>query len=484
MAPGITILGLGPGDPKLLTTEAYNVLEEASEIYLRTAQHPTVPALPGNLDVHAFDKVYETHEAFDKVYAEIVARVIQLGQRPQGVLYAVPGHPLVAESTVRQILARGKQLEITIHIVHGLSFIEPVLAALSLDPLDGLQLMDAIQVGMRHHPPLNPDQPALLPQLYNRRLASEVKLTLMNLYPDEHPVTLVTAAGTERETVLEVPLYELDRQESIDHLTTLYISPLPKPGSLNSFLEIVAHLRAPDGCPWDREQNHQTLRASLLEETYEVLDALDREDTVELCEELGDLLLQIVLHTQIAAEFNAFKMPDVAQGIIAKMVRRHPHVFGTTQVADSAQVLKNWAQIKADERQGKEDTSLLSSVPTALPALARALALQKRVTRVGFDWPEIKGVIDKVAEEVGELHAATPEERESELGDILFSLVNLARWLDIDPEVALRLANQRFVQRFRIMEQLAQEQHRSLEELSLAEKDLLWETAKKRFREE
>jgi tetrapyrrole methylase family protein / MazG family protein len=484
MPAGITIVGLGPGSPGQLTREAYDVLSAAGCIHLRTERHPTVAHLPEGLELHSFDGVYEEQPQFDEVYGEIVRQIIELALRPQGVCYAVPGDPMVAESTVQRILAKTRELNLPVRLVNGLSFVEPTLAALGVDMADGLQVIDAMAVGLAHHPPLNPDLPALLGQVYNRRMASDVKLTLMNLYPDDHPVTLVIAAGTGQARVREMPLYELDRCDEIDHLSSLYIPPLPESGGLNTFLEIIAHLRAPDGCPWDREQTHQSLRNTLLEETYEVLAALDAGDTQALCEEMGDLLLQIVLHTQIAIEANEFKMPDVAGHIIAKMRRRHPHVFAQLDVSGSDQVLQNWEKIKAEERKAKGEidqtasTSLLSGVPAAMPALARAQALGGRAARFGFDWAGIEGVLDKVVEEAHELATASEEDRAAELGDLLLTLVNLARWLDVDAETALRTTSDRFQRRFQAMEAAADEMDKALTEMDDDELDALWESAK------
>ena len=252
----------------------------------------------------------------------------------------------------------------------------------------------------------------------------------------------------------ELPLYDLDRQSDVDHLTSS-ISALDKPGSVARFQDVVAHLRAPDGCPWDREQTHQTLRTHLLEETYEVLDALDADDMAKLREELGDLLLQILLHAQIAVEDGDFKLIDTVQDVIAKLVRRHPHVFAGETVQDSAEVLRHWEQIKRQER-GERFASLLSGVSRALPSLSQALEMQRRAARVGFDWDSIEPVEAKVAEELDEFRQAPdPERRSAEFGDLLFSLVNLARWHAIDPESALREANGRFARRFESIERHA-----------------------------
>lgn len=481
---GIVILGLGSGDPRHLTLEAWDILQSAEEVYLRTRRHPTVDYLPDHLQIHSFDDLYERSETFDAVYEGIANRVVKLGKRPQGVIYAVPGHPLMGEMSVRRILEVAKSERIPVHIVPGVSFIEPLTICLGIDPLDGLQIADATRLADRHHPNLDPDTPALIGQLYSREIAADVKLTLMNLYPDDHPVTLVHAAGTPEQKQRTVPLYELDRQDDIGHLTSLYIPPLPYPGSLFTFQEIVAHLRAPDGCPWDREQTHQSLRNHLLEETYEVLAALDAGDTKALCEELGDLILQVLLHTQIATETGEFKMADLVRVIVTKLVRRHPHVFAGRKVRDAEEVLRNWEQIKREEK-ADQFSSMLAGVAKTLPALSQAQELQHRAARVGFDWPNVGGVVKKVSEEIKELmESPDPGRRAAELGDVLFSLVNLARWLDIDAESALREANRRFTQRFEMMEHLAAQQGKHLEDLTLDEMDDLWEKVKGKSKRE
>jgi tetrapyrrole methylase family protein/MazG family protein len=476
MKQGITIVGLGPGDPKQLTLEAQQVLQEAREVYLRTSHHPTVAFLPPGPSLQSFDHLYEEKKFFAEVYDEIARQILELGQRMEGVVYAVPGHPLVGEASVQRILALARQQGIRVRVVEGLSFIESVLTCLGVDALAGLQIVDATELAALHHPCLNPDWPALIGQLYNQQLASDVKLTLMTLYPDEHPVTLVRGAGTDQAQVSTMPLYELDRQPDLDHLASLYVPPLPQPSSLETFQDTIARLRAPGGCPWDQEQTHQSLRPHLLEESYETLAALDADDTDALREELGDLLLQIVLHAQIAVEAGEFSLAQIIEEVDAKIKRRHPHVFGDVVVAGVAEVLHNWEEIKRGEK-GKP--SLLDGVPRALPALARAQAIQRRVARVGFDWPDAEGVVAKIADEVAELREAEgSEEREEELGDLLFSMVNLARWLNVDAESALRGACQRFIQRFSGMEELCRERRLNLSELSLAEQDELWEEVK------
>jgi tetrapyrrole methylase family protein/MazG family protein len=436
----IIIVGLGPGDADCLTQEAWRVLSEAPEIYVRTQEHPAVSALPGER-IRPFDDVYAREEQFTAVYEEIARRVVALGERPEGVVYAVPGHPRVGEQTTPRIEALAKARGIPVRIVDGLSFLEPVLDALRIDPLDGagLQIVDAMLIAQRHYPPLDPTVPALIAQCYNRAIASDVKLTLLSAYPDEHPVTVLSGIGTEAAQIRELPLVELDRTGQFDDLTTLYVPSVAPGGSVIELQEVLAHLRAPEGCPWDREQTHESLRANLLEETYEVLDALDRGDTDSLREELGDLLMQIVFHTQIAAEEAEFRVADVARGIVTKLWRRHPHVFGDVTVDGVGDVLRNWEAIKADERKEKPGNhSLLSGIPQGLPALAQAQAYLSRAERVGQSQPDS---LEAVRELLPSLESSPkPEEP---LGQLLLLVANWARRRGLDAESALRAANAR-----------------------------------------
>jgi len=479
--PGITLLGLGPGNPNQLTRGAWEVLSSADEVWLRTRQHPTVSGLPSTVNLHSFDKFYQNGESFDQVYDAIVQKILELGRRPQGVIYAVPGHPFVAESTCPKIARLARDEGLATVVVEGLSFLEPTFSALGLDPYPRLTLFDAMELSVAHVPAFPPDVPVMVAQVYSRLVASEVKMTLVETYPDKHPVRLVHAAGTKEELVEEIKLYEIDRSEHIGLLTSLYIPPLEEGTSFEAFQEIVAHLRAPDGCPWDREQTHESLRTHLMEEAYETLDALDSGDFDAIQEELGDLLLQIVLHSQIANEEGEFTINTVIKGIYDKIVRRHPHVFGEVQLDGVKGVLQNWEKLKEAERKdnGKKEKGILDGVPLALPALTQAQEYQDRAARVGFDWPVVDGVLDKIAEEIQEIKEATNEEELiEEIGDLFFVLVNLTRWKKIDAESALRGTNLKFKQRFAHVEQGAKKQSRELSSLSLDEMDALWDEAK------
>ena len=256
------------------------------------------------------------------------------------------------------------------------------------------------------------------------------------------------------------------------------------PEDLSQFtalVDIIARLRAPDGCPWDKKQTHASLRKNLLEECYEVLEALDEGNADKLCDELGDLLMQVVLHTQIAAEAGEFELGDVVNSITTKLIHRHPHIFGSKKVKDAEEVALNWEELKQEERGG---TSILASAPKQMPALGYSQEIQRRVAQVGFDWEDIDGVIEKLTEEISELKRADSQERKAqEFGDLLFTLANIARRLGIDLEAALREANQRFYRRFSYMEGVCRQRGLNLGELSFDEQNALWEEAKKKVQE-
>ena len=480
----ITILGLGPGSIDDLSRRAWEIIRVAPTLYLRTARHPCVADLPASCEVVSFDEVYRQFAQFDDVYGEISARVIQLAREAGEVVYGVPGDPLVGEATVTRILERAREQKIPVEIVHGISFIEPCLSLLDIDALDGLQVLDALTVAEQYHPPLNPALPALLAQVYSQAVASNLKLTLMNQYDDEFPVTLIHAAGTAEASVESLKLYEIDRSARIDVMTSLYIPAMDEMSSFETLQNIIARLRSPEGCPWDREQTHKSLRPYLIEEAFETLEALDADDPPALCEEMGDLLLQILLHTQIAIDEGEFKMPDLLRHLNEKMIRRHPHVFGDIEATDDlGQLSRIWHEVKQAEKAG-DDTplaSLLDGIPKGAPALFVAQRYSQRAAKVGFDWPDASGVEDKFREELAEVFAAeSVDERAKEIGDLIFVLVNWLRWLGVDdPESLLRQTNRKFYRRFSHVERRAQAAGKPIGAFSLDELEVWWREAKR-----
>lgn len=469
----ITVVGLGPGDPGMITLAAKEALERPN-LWLRTEKHPTVSALRDwGLTWNSFDDCYEEGRAFSEVYQTIVSRLLEMGAK-EDVVYAVPGHPMVAEDTVQALL---KQADVPVSIIPGLSALEVIYARLGIDPNHGLRILDALAM---EGATLQPDVPTLILQLYSPAVASDVKLALMRVLTDDAEVTVIRAAGVEgQERILKLPLYEIDRLPWIDYLTSLYVPPSPKRGLYHA-VDIIAKLRAPDGCPWDREQTPQSLRKYVLEEAYEVVDAIDRDDPDDIEEELGDLLLQVLLQAQIFEEEGLFNIEDVAEGLALKLIRRHPHVFGEDTLKTAGEVKERWEEIKAEEKGEAKPESRISGIPVALPALTASEKIQSKAAKARFEWPDVHGVLAKIREELQELEAEIPsgdrEKLAHELGDVLMALVNLARWLKVDPELALRETNARFLKRFREMERLAGDRYDALDLDAL---EALWQEAKR-----
>ncbi len=439
----LIVVGLGPGDASLLTVEARDLIAAAPEVWLRTARHPTVAGLPAGPRYRSFDEIYEREPSFDAVYEAIVARVLELAARPEGAVYAVPGHPLFGEATVRSLLLRAPAAGVTMRIVAGVSFVDTIATTLGLDPLtDGLLILDALSLG-DHRRMLVPERPTVIAQVYDRRAASQAKLALLDAYPPEHPVRIVRAAGTGEGAVIETSLARLDHEDAFDHLATLYIPPLALTDDVRSFeglRAVIARLRSPDGgCPWDLEQTHETLKRFLLEEAYEALDALDAGEPHKMAEELGDLLMQVVLQAQVAEDGDEFAIEDVIASITAKLIRRHPHVFGDVQVEGAADVLRNWEALKKEERG---EAPLLDAVPKAMPALAQAQSVQGRAAKAGVG-PALVSP-DAATRMLRDLTSATDAVTAAQLGELLFAIVALARERDLDAEESLRLAVRRF----------------------------------------
>ncbi len=353
-----------------------------------------------------------------------------------------------------------------------------VFDTLRIAPPRKLILLEAQDLASAHYPPTPPDADTLILGIDSPERAAQIQKVLLAVYPESHAVDLVTQQASRSTT-----LSNLGTFTEFSASTCLFVPSLGEGTSFESFAEIVAHLRAPDGCPWDKEQTHQTLRTHLLEETYEALSAMDENDPAGMREEFGDLLLQVVLNSQIANEAGEFSMNVVIKHIYDKIVRRHPHVFGDVKLDGVKGVLENWEKLKEKERKEngkeKEKKGLLDGVPSALPALTQAQEYQDRAARVGFDWPEIEGVLDKIREEIEEVKSAQNiEEVTSELGDLFFVLVNLARWRKVDAESALRGTNMKFKKRFSYVEQGAKGQGRNLSDMTLEEMDALWNEAK------
>lgn len=480
----ILILGLGAGDLDQLPLGVYKQLKRTGHLFLRTKEHPVVERFAEEEIMYtSFDMVYEKHDNFPAVYEEITETLLKKAVDSE-IVYAVPGHPLVAEKTVQLLLERGPSRGIAIKIGGGQSFIDSLFTAVKADPVEGFQLLDGTFLQKES---IMIHQHIVITQVYDAFIASEVKLTLMEKYADDYEVKIVTGAGSELENIKTVPLYELDRQVELNNLTSLYIPPVPSREfaykEFSTLRGIIADLRGPNGCPWDKKQTHASLKKYLIEESYELLDAIDRDDIDNMIEELGDVLLQVLLHAQIGEDDGMFSMEDVIKSISEKMVRRHPHVFGDVVAKNSEEVIANWEKIKAEEQQSVNiEKSLLDQTSKGLPALLKAYEYQKQASKVGFDWNHPEEAWKKVKEEMQEfeheLAKGNNREQLDELGDILFAAVNVARLLNIHPEEALQAANEKFLRRFAYVEKKVKESGLSFEEFNLESLDQFWNEAK------
>lgn len=482
----ISIIGLGAGDVNQMPLGVYERLTQAQQLFLRTEKHPVAQQLKERgISFESFDSLYEKAESFPEVYNLICQELLEQAREHGDILFAVPGHPMVAEQTTQLLLKQAAEGDVEVAVLGGQSFLDAMFTALEIDPVEGFVLLDALRLDRKN---INPRVHTVITQVYDDLSASEVKLTLMEVFPDEYPVKLVLAAGVEgEEQILSMPLYELDHIKGTHNLAAVYIPPTDDERILNrqfsTLREIISILRSPEGCPWDREQTHKSIRKHLIEETYEVLETIDDDDPEAMCEEMGDLLMQVMLHSQIAEDEGDFTVEDVIHVLNDKLIRRHPHVFGEKQADTSDEVLVNWDQIKAQEKKDKgEDPkkkSLLDGIPRDLPALMSAFEISKKASKVGFDWDKVQDVYAKIEEEMEEVKQAQNDvEVKEELGDLLFAVANLARFLKVDPEEALALTNRKFKSRFGYIEKRLKESNKRVAEASLDEMEVLWQEAK------
>ena len=478
----LKIMGLGPGAYEALTIGAIKELKNNKNIYFRTEKHPTVDFLKDEgIKFESYDHAYEKYDSFDDVYKYIAEDLITKIKDDEDLIYAVPGHPLVAEKSVINLIELCKENNIQYEVLPAVSFVDAMMEALQVDPIEGVKIIDAFDMKNQI---LDKRIGTIITQVYNNFIASEVKLRLLEGYEDDTEIIFVRAAGVEGlESIRKIPLYELDWQEDIDYLTSIYIpKDLGNKKDFQDLLDIIETLRNPGGCPWDREQTHESLKSALLEECYEVIDAIENEDEDALIEELGDVLLQVVFHASIGKEDGYFDIMDVIGGISNKMINRHPHVFGSEEANTSEQVLVNWDEIKKEEKGIKTLTEEMQNIAKSLPAATRAYKVQKKAKKVGFDWDDVNCAMDKVKEELNEIKEVYNCEDKSiiegEVGDLLFACINVARFLEVDGELALDKTIKKFIKRFSYIENEAIKNNKNLKDMTLEEMDKLWEEAK------
>ena len=476
--PTVVVVGLGPGGDEYVTLNTLALIERIPHRFVRTARHPSAHLVPG---ATTFDDVYERADTFGDVYGEIADRLVLAANEHGEVLYAVPGSPLVLERTVRT-LRRDPRIVCDVH--PAMSFLDLAYARLGIDPIEaGVTLVDGHEFATAAAG--NPG-PMLVAHTHANWVLSDIKLAVESADGDE-AVVVLQRLGTPEELITHTTWAELDRTVEADHLTSIYIRHLAAPvgAELVRFHQLSRTLR--EQCPWDREQTHHSLIRYLLEETYEVVDALEALDPDDpttddaLVEELGDLLYQIEFHATIAEQEGRFTMADVAKGVHDKLVRRHPHVFADVVADDADTVVANWDAIKREEKQR---SSVFDGVPNSQPALSYAYAVQRKAAKVGFDWPDVDGALPKIAEEADELRdAARGDDHRrvhEELGDLLFAVVNVSRHLGVEPESALRAAAHKFRVRFEQVEVIAMAQGLDLHTAGLPALDALWDEVKRR----
>jgi tetrapyrrole methylase family protein/MazG family protein len=436
----VVVVGLGPGDPGLVTAATLAAIEATSVRFLRTERHPSASLVAR---ATTFDHHYDGADTFDDVYRRIVEDLCAAAAEHGEVLYAVPGSPRVLERTVDWLVEAADAGRVEVEVLAAMSFVDLAWVRLGIDPFeDGVRLIDAHRFATAA---AGERGPLLVAHCHNQRVLSDVKLAVED--PPTEPVVVLQRLGLPDESVTTVDWADLDRDVEADHLTSIFVPRLGAPvaGEVAAFVDLVATLRAE--CPWDAEQTHATLARHLVEETYEVLDALDGvgdggPDTdadayADLEEELGDLLFQIVFHTTLATEAGAFGLAEVTRGIHDKLVHRHPHVFpragvlGDVEVAGADDVAANWETIKQDE---KGRASIFDGIPRHLPALAYAAKVHKKATALGLD---VDALHPPAAIESAADGAVVDEDA---IGDLLLAAVGLARRHDLDPEAALRRA--------------------------------------------
>ncbi len=455
-------MGLGPAGPDLVTSAAVSAIERIAHRFVRTTRHPSADIVE---PATSFDALYDRADTIDEVYLAIVERLVDAAREHGEVLYAVPGSPAVAERTVELLI---NDHRVDVEVVPALSFLDLAWTRLGVDPFArGVRVID----GHRFVSEAAGERgPLLIGQCDSVEVLSEIKLAFDSEAPAD--VVVLQRLGLPDESIRTVAWGDLDRDVVTDHLTSLWLADVAAPvaSELMAFAEVVRRLR--EECPWDRQQTHATLTRYVIEEAYEVVEAIESGNVDHIEEELGDVLLQVFLHAAIATQAGDFTLADVARAVTEKMVRRHPHVFGNTVVADADEVRTNWEAIKAEE---KSRASVLDGIPGSLPALMYAAKLSKRAASVGFDWRVLAPVFDKVREELLELEEYPSAD---ELGDVLFSIVNVARHLGHDPEAALRGASAKFRRRFVIVEREAAARGIDLASADEGAVDRLWEAAK------
>lgn len=481
----LIIAGLGPGPREYLTLGSFDIIKNSKKVLARTEKHDTVKFLKDkNINVETLDFMYSESEDFNVLNSKIAEYILGLIKKYNEVVYCVPGNGINFDASVMETVKLCRNENIEVSVCPGIS--QEDMASQALKPhMTGRYTFMCASDYTDFRP--DPRMSLFITELDSRILSSELKLKLLEHYPDNLNITVIYVNEKQKTCIKDIELYMLDRLDHYDQTMTVYIPPVDIM-SLNNFdfthlNQIMGILRGEGGCPWDREQTHESLKQYLIEETYEVIEAINMKSPEKMIEELGDVLFQVVFHAKIAEEHGEFNIDDITTSICRKMIDRHTHIFGNDKAETSDEVLKNWEAIKKKEKGFKSYTQVLKDIPPILPALMRSYKVQQKASNVGFDWDNAEDAFQKVYEEIDELkyEISCNDKKliENELGDLIFSIVNVARFYKIQPEIALNGTTEKFINRFKFMEQSANERGQDLKKMTIDQMNELWNESKK-----
>jgi len=473
----IQIIGLGVGNLEELTVKAYNSLTSGVPNFVRTIRHPVAEQLIKNeIKINTFDDYFEKYDSFDEIYDKITAKIVEFSERYGKINYCTAGSPYFGDIVTKKLLGEYKD-KINIIIIDGMSFLDKCIKLSGYADYKSINILDSLETDEFS---FDVNSLNIVTQVYDREIASQLKIKLMEIYSDD---TIVQKIDVLEEKIKKIPLFLIDQEKKYGFSTYFCINPIEisenKVYNITNLFRTIRILRGPDGCPWDIKQTHESIRQCVIEEAYEVVDAIDNKDVDNLVEELGDLLLQVVFHSEMGSEEGFFNFKDVVTNVCNKMFSRHPHVFGDIKAGDEKEALNNWELAKQKEKDLCTYTDNLKNVPKALSPLSRSYKIQKRAAEVGFDWPDEVGAIAKIEEElfefIEEYKKLDYNKMENEFGDLLFAMVNFARFMKINPDVALNKTINKFINRFEFIEKNAT---KDLKQMTLGEMDELWEKSK------
>lgn len=478
----IKVVGLGPSTVDFLSMKAHRVLNAAHTIFFRTQRHAVYEYLKEtSKELYSFDDIYDQNKTFNEVYEAIADNLIEEMNDRSEVIYAIPGSPSMNDESIMYLRSKLKDKNIALEYIYSPSYADVALSSIPEILNEGYHVVNSLDFKFNRY---NYGYNNLVIGIINQFIASEIKLILSRILGDEYEIYYIHSPGVEGQEIKKIRVSELDFQKKFDYLTSIFIPKTTKLKSFDNLLEIMAHLRSEDGCRWDRKQTAISLVPYIIEEAYEVVDAIESEDDELLQEELGDLLLQVIFQSQISYEMGSFSIYDVVDDISQKLIRRHPHVFMDYLALTSDEVKYKWEEIKKEEKEEEAIYQSMERLPNKMPALMAAYKIQNKAKNVGFDWETIAPVFDKIQEEIEELKEVialeNSEEIKNEFGDLLFTMTNLSRFLEVRPELCLREANKKFIHRFKLMEESEVVKARGFNDLSIEELENLWNDAKKK----